>query len=128
MAMYPRCCIAHLPIHYCMSERDTEEPTRMAQQAQCLSVSDIEAQKILTQPSVFDGERRLTDGAALTDFKTTVEDLYEKESRYWKTKKIPRGMRINKRPAFSKEGGTTSFSQIWGQVLNKCSMVSRLYL
>lgn len=41
-------------------------------------------------------------------------------SEYWKVKRIPRGLRINKTPSFGLDDAT--FMKKWEQVLNKCSL------
>lgn len=41
-------------------------------------------------------------------------------SEYWRTKQIPRGLRMNKRPSLGNKD--PMFLQKWEQVLNKCSL------
>lgn len=41
-------------------------------------------------------------------------------SEYWRNKKIPRGLRIQKAPAIGKHD--ENFVKRWGEILNKCSL------
>lgn len=64
------------------------------------------------------------------DIKVRLERLYHKETRlvmhgstlseYWRNKKIPRGLRIQKAPTIGKSD--ENFTKKWGEILNKCSL------
>lgn len=41
-------------------------------------------------------------------------------SEYWRNKKIPRGLRIQKAPTLGKSD--ENFVKRWGEILNKCSL------
>lgn len=62
--------------------------------------------------------------------KLRLERLYQKETRllmhgstlseYWRNKRIPRGLRIQKAPTIGKSN--EDFTKRWGEILNKCSL------
>lgn len=100
-------------------------------QAQCLSITDDEAQAIISHQSLFDGHQ-MTENVtvSLNELKSKMDYLTKKEirlnwhsialSEYWRAKQIPRGLRMNKKPSFGHKDPV--FLQKWEQVLNKCSL------
>lgn len=92
--------------------------------ANTFEFSEEDAQRILIDND--DMERILSS----EDQRMSLERLHLKETRllmhsatlseYWRNKKIPRGLRIQKAPTLGKSDET--FKKTWGEILNKCSM------
>lgn len=92
--------------------------------AEIFEFSDEDAQRILFP--AMDMETR----ESCEDLKIKLERLSLKETRltmhgstlseYWRNKKIPRGLRIQKAPTIGKSD--EDFVRRWGEILNKCSL------
>ena len=92
--------------------------------AQTFEFNHEDAERILFPAFRLDGLE------SCEDLKLKLERLRFKEARfemhgstlseYWRNKKIPRGLRIQKAPTIGKEDET--FLKKWGEILNKCSL------
>lgn len=92
--------------------------------ASTFEFSQEDAERIL-MPSDFLGGSMSCD-----EFRVKLERLRQKETRklmhgttlseYWRNKKIPRGLRMQKAPTIGMDD--ENFVKRWGEILNKCSL------
>lgn len=94
--------------------------------AETFAFSESDAEGILFPATSFTG----TSSLSAEELKLKLTHLKKKEiraklhgstlSEYWRSKRIPQGLRIQKPPTIGKEN--EEFNQKWCEILNKCSM------
>lgn len=104
--------------------------TKHLNQETCFSFEDADAERIISQESLFDHPPQENATVSLENEKSKMSYLEKKEirlkwhgialSEYWRSKQIPRGLRVNKKPTLGNQD--PEFKSKWEKILNKCSM------
>ncbi len=97
--------------------------------SETLSFTDEQGANIVLPHSLFQ-ETIESPEPNILSLERDLEDLKKRDTRflwhsitlseYWREKRIPRGLRLNKAPSFGRDD--TDFMHKWEQILNKCSL------